>query len=255
MSEVRDGFGSKLENLFLAILRVVILIVLAVSLIGSLALGIWGIKDLDTKAAPYKAEPVDNKALIQELKKSLESSPADSQPSPRKPNSPASPKVENKALEEELEKQLKLASSFLSQFNRSLTNPDGFKRAQRNEATSLAPDPKSEASVLAYAKGQTELFTLAFSDQEIITILKKKDDAEILGKYFEAAANIYPTFFKEQRNRRKEFEAEEASRVVSTKEKAMFAIYVAGGMFGAFLLISLILVLVKIERNLRVRPI
>ena len=35
----------------------------------------------------------------------------------------------------------------------------------------------------------------------------------------------------------------------------MMSLYIAGGMFAAFLVISLILVLVKIERNLRVRPI
>ncbi len=254
MSEAQVGLGNKLENAFLAILRVVILVVLALSLVAAVALGVWAVKDMGASPTPYKSEAVDNKALIQELKKSLESAPAASQPAPQKPNAPKGGKAENKALEEELGKQLKVVSDFLSKLVKNLNNPDGFKADLRKKANTLALEPQSEASVLAYAKGQTDLFSLALADPEIIAILKKKDD-DAFGNYFSAAVDIYPDFFERQRESRKEFEAEESARVMGAKAGAMMKLSIAGGMFGTFLLISLILVLVKIERNLRVRPV
>jgi len=254
MSEAQVGLGNKLENAFLAILRVVILVVLALSLVAAVALGVWAVKDMGASPTPYKSEAVDNKALTQELKKSLESAPAASQPAPQKPNAPKGGKAENKALEEELGKQLKVVSDFLSKFEKNLNNPDGFKADLRKKANTLALEPQSEASVLAYAKGQTDLFSLALADPEIIAILKKKDD-DAFGNYFSAAVDIYPDFFERQAESRKEFEAEESARVLGAKAGAMMKLSIAGGMFGTFLLISLILVLVKIERNLRVRPV
>jgi hypothetical protein len=198
MSDVQGGFGGKLENLFLSILRVVILVVLAVSLMGSLVLGLWGIKDLNTTATPYKAEPVDNKALIQQLKKLFETSPADSQPSPRKPRSPDSLKDENKILEDEFEKQARILFNFaeITSFDKltELSFVSTFKQKFREEANSLALDPKSEASVLAYAKGQTELLTMVFSDEEFLIEIAKKGAFK---EYFEHALEIYPAFFRE----------------------------------------------------------
>ena len=185
----------------------------------------------------------------------LPSMPA-STPAAPAASKPGAPKAEGKALEEELNKQLKTVSDFLAQFQRNLNNPEGFKANLRRKANTLATDPEDEASILAYAKGQTEFFTLAFSDKDIIATLQKKEDGgEILGKFFSTAVDLYPAFFEKQREQRKQFERREEVRVASAKAGAMMKLYAAGGLFGAFLLISLILVLVKIERNLRVRPI
>ncbi len=253
MSEVKQGVAAKLENVFLDILRFVILLVLAVSLVAAAVLGIYGVRDLGASEGTYQPEKVDNKALIQELKKSLESNPAatPSEPAQKKPN-PG--KTENKALEEELNKQLKTVSEFLGQFEKNLTNPDGFKGGLRKKAMGLALDPSSEASVMEYAKGQTEFFLLAFADPAVVDVLKKKGDDEALTQYFGAAIDLYPNFFEKQQNQRKEFEAQEEARVMAAKAGAMMKIYIAGGLFATFLLISLLLVLVKIERNLRDRP-
>lgn len=254
MSDVQQGLAAKLENAFLNILRVVILIVLAVSLVAAAVLGIYGVKDLGASEQAYQVEKVDNKALLQELKKSLESSPAVSQPAPT-PQKSSPAKADNKALDEELNKQLKSITDFLGQFDKHLTSPDAFKASLRKKATTLALEPASEASVLEYAKGQTEFFVLAFTDQGIVDTLKKKAEDDGLTNYFTTAVDLYPDFFEKQRARRKEFEEQEQIRVLGAKAGAMMKIYVAAGLFGAFLLISLLLVLVKMERNLRVRPI
>jgi hypothetical protein len=254
MSETKQGMAAKLENVFLEILRVVILLVLSVSLVAAAVLGVYGVRDLGASEGSYQPEKVDNKALIQELKKSLESNPSVTQPEPaQKKSGPA--KTENKLLEEELSKQLKLVNDFLGHFEKNLTNPDGFKASLRKKAMGLTADPSSEASVLEYAKGQTEFFVLAFADKSMIDALKKKGEEDALTSYFGAAVDLYPNFFEKQQTQRKEFEAQEQARVLVAKAGAMMKIYIAAGLFGTFLLISLLLVLVKIERNLRTQSI
>ena len=255
MSDSGAGFGGKLENGFLAILRIVILIVLAVSLVAAAGFAVYAVKDLAAKEEAFKPEKVDTKLMLQELRNSLEDSPAPAPAAPASSKSEA-PKVEGKALEEELNKQLKSVTDFLAQFQKNLTNPEGFKSSLRRKAMTLAYEPKNEASVLSYAKGQTELFALVLTDKDIIAALKKKEDGnESFGKFFNSAVEIYPEFFKRQLEERKEFESSEAARVAGAKAGAMMKLYAAGGLFGSFLLVSLILVLVKIERNLRTRPI
>ncbi|MFM8863426.1 MAG: hypothetical protein ACKOFG_00595 [Limnohabitans sp.] len=253
MGETKQGMAAKLENVFLEILRFVILLVLAISLVAAAVLGVYGVRDLGASESAYQPEKVDNKALMEELKKSLESNPATTAPEPaQKKSSPG--KADNPLLEEELGKQLKAVADFLGHFDRNLTNPDGFKASLRKKAMALALEPSSEASVLDYAKGQTAFFLLAFADQTIVDALKKNGEDETLNSYFRAAIDLYPNFFERQQTQRKEFEAQEDARVMAAKAGAMMKIYIAGGLFGTFLLISLLLVLVKIERNLRAKP-
>ena len=59
------------------------------------------------------------------------------------------------------------------------------------------------------------------------------------------------TKIEKEKAKKKEFDAEQNAEVAMRNAGSMFKLYLAGGMFAAFLLISLILVLVKIERNLR----
>ena len=254
MSSEDTGVASKLENAFLGILRVVILIVLAISLVAAVVLGANGVSDMSAAPTQYKQEKFDSKALIQELKDSLKEKPV---PAPRDANSPTvetpAPKTEASPLEDELSKQVKIVGDFLNRYQKSLSNPEGFKNGQRNKAKTLAVIPKSDASVLEYAKGQTELFQVVFTDKDILDILAKRHE-EVLGTFFDAALDLYPDFFKKQRQLKDKFESQEQVRVLEARAGAMMKFYISGGLFAAFLLISLILVLVKIERNLRVKP-
>ncbi len=254
MSEQKQGVAGKLENVFLEILRFVILAVLAVSLIGAIVMAFNGSKDLGATESTYQPEKIDNKALIEELKKLLEDKPDIGQEAPAKKESKANVTANN-PLDQELDKQVKAINAFLGNFDKSLTNPERFKDGLRQKANKLAWEPSSEASVMEYAKGQTEIFQLAFADQSMVETLQRRGDDALLNKFFSLGMDIYPQFFESQHAKRKEFEAQELIRVAQVQASAMNKIYIAGGMFGAFLLISLLLVLVKIERNLRVRPI
>jgi len=63
--------------------------------------------------------------------------------------------------------------------------------------------------------------------------------------------SAYPEFHENQINRSIEFVQEQNAEALLKKAGAAMKLYIAAGLFAAFLLISLILVLVKIERNLR----
>ena len=254
MINVKKGMASKLENAFLEILRIVILIVLAVSLVAAVALGIYGVKNLSASEHIYQYNNIDNKALINELKKSLESNPAPSQPASVTQKSSLI-KSENKLLDEELNTQIKIASDFLGRFDKHLTSPDVLRANLRKMAMTLALAPTDEVSVLEYAKGQSEFLQLAFTDQSIHDALRKKSDDASLSNYFSAALDAYPDYFEKQKERRSAFDSQERIRVSGAKSGAMMELYIASGLFLVFLLISLLLVLVKMERNLRALPI
>jgi hypothetical protein len=74
---------------------------------------------------------------------------------------------------------------------------------------------------------------------------------EKLNGFFEKVTEVFPEAHKAELERQAEFEAEQQAATALKRAGSMMKLYTAGGMFAAFLLISLILVLVKIERNLR----
>jgi uncharacterized protein with gpF-like domain len=243
--------STKLENSFLGILRVVILIVLTVSLIGSAIFAYMGVSSMNASPQKYEYKDPNIKEMVQELKKSLEEKPA--APAVPKPESKEPEKKDDK-LGKEIEKQYQVVAKFLQRYKKNLRDPDAWKSGARTRATTLAFEPDSESSVMRYAEGQTELLDKVFSDKDILAIVDKRVD-EVLPSFFEAAMKIYPAHFRAQKDNARKFERDQERQVVIKQAGAAMNLYIAAGMFGTFLIISLILVLVKIERNLRVRPI
>lgn len=242
MNAKQNSLATKLENSFLSILRIVILIVLSVSLIGAVYLGVSAMSDMNAKPESYSLQTPDSKALVEELRQSLNDA-APSQPqSPREAPSEA----QNKSLDEEISKQVQLVNTFLDRFELSLSSPDRFANRLKTNAKEFAFD-KSDVGQLAYAKGQTQLFEAVFGDEALMKAVTR----EKLDGFFDRVTSVYPDAHKAELERQAEFEAEQEASAAATRAGAMMKFYAAGGMFGTFLLISLILVLVKIERNLR----
>ena len=245
MNKTNTSLALKLENSFLSILRVVILIVLSVSLIGAVVLGVSGVSDMNAKPTSYTLQAPDQKALIDELRQSLQeqTTPANTQPQQEAPSV-----AQDKSLDQEIEKQVQLVSKFLNRFELSLTSPERFGNRLKKNATDYALD-KSDAGQLAYAKGQTQFFETVFADEALMNAVTR----EKLDGFFDAVTSVYADAHIAELERKSEFEAEQQATAAATRAGSMMKLYAAGGMFAAFLLISLILVLVKIERNLRPR--
>lgn len=247
----KQTLSIKLENTFLNILRVVILIVLTVSLVGSVIYAYIGFSNVNATPQKYRYKDPNIKEMARELKKSLqEKSVATAAPTPKTKE----PEIRIDKLGKEIEKQYEIVANFLKRYERSLIDPEAWKSAARERATDLSFKPDNESSVLRYAKRQTELLEELFSDKDILAIVDKNTD-DVLSPFFEASLQVYPEHFIEQMKNSTDFELDQESVVLTKQAGAEVSLYVAGGMFASFLLISLILVLVKIERNLRVRPI
>lgn len=247
------GFATRLENGFLGILRVFILLVLAISLVAAAFFAFTGVSQLGAKPETYTYAPFDGEAVAQRLKEEFsEKKPDLDAPSADKPKAATK---ENSALEAELSKQVAVVQAFLKRADRFLTDPERFKSARRSEAKTLAFD-KSDEGIVKYAAGQSAFFAFIFKHPDLLAMEKKareEGSETFLRLFFERAVGVYPEFHREQAQAKQRFDAEQAMLVAEAKAGAMMQFYIAAGFFGAFLLISLILVLVKIERDLRFR--
>jgi hypothetical protein len=248
------GVGTKLEEGFLGLLRIVILLVLTVSLFATCYFLFSGLADMKAEPKEYKYEQFNGEGFVNEIKDQFDekkSPPTEQAPAKQK----KSEKKVNKALEDELDKQVSIVAEFLKRAEKSLSDQTTFKNRLRNNATSLAFD-KSDEGVLTYASGQTAFFSLVFKNPEILALEEKyraSENVDFIGSFFSEALSFYPNFHSQQAEKKNAFEAEQAAGVLEAKAASMVKLYTAGGFFAAFLLISLILVLVKIERDLRFR--
>ena len=115
MSEHQQSVTNKMEDLFLSILRNVILFVLAGSIIAAVFLAISGVSDLGAKPKDYKYEKFDSKQLINDLKESLQVQPEtkpEAKPDTTKKQSPQA----NNPFEDEVTKQASFVVNFYKKF-------------------------------------------------------------------------------------------------------------------------------------------
>jgi len=260
MNKINSLKSINLEDLFLSVLRYFILIFLVISSVASLTLLISGFFDLNAKVELYKNEKIDSKQLIVDFKKSLENEKI------IKPAIKANTQKNNKELEEEILKQLNLITNYYRRYNYQL--PSDFLNDHLEQ--SLLKNAKTygiyygvgDAGFLQYAKGQTLILEIILLNPELNEVLTKKfnpnsnldEDLKYqpIHAFFYKVIDYFPEYHKKIIENKKIFETYQNDEVNFRKEGAAIKIYTALGLFGAFLIISLILVLVKIERNLRV---
>lgn len=263
MSTNKQPLTNRLEDLFLSILRNVILLVLAISVIGSLVLLISGISDSSAKPKEYKYEKFDTKQLVNDLKESLQDQPASKPEVKSEPAKKQTPQAN--PFEDEISKQANFIVQFYKKYDFGV-NPawinEQFKPRLRKQARVLSVVyGEGESALLEYAKGQTQVFELILLNPELNQMLDKKFKAQVdvdnesryqvIHDFQNRVVDFYPDFHENQIKQKREFDADQQAEAALRNAGAMFKLYVAGGLFVSFLLISLILVLVKIERNLR----
>ena len=264
MTEQHQTLTNKMEDLFLAILRGVILFVLAGSILAAAYFAISGVADLGAKPKDYKYEKFDSKQLVNDLKESLQTQ------SEQKPDTKSEPAKKpepqgNNLLEDEVSKQVNFIVQFYKKYDLTLNAQwlnDQLKMRLRRQARVLSIVYGSgDSAILEYAKGQTQVFELVLLNPELNQLLDKKlksqvdMDAEekfkMVSEFETKVTSFYPEFHQGQIDQKKEFESDQRSDVALRNAGALMKLYIAGGVFAVFLFISLILVLVKIERNLR----
>jgi len=258
MTDQNQTITNKMEDLFLFILRGVILVVLAGSILAAIYFAISGAIDLGAKPKDYKYEKFDSKQLSNDLKDKLSPKAA---PAPNTPAAPAAPAVKS-PVDDEITKILNLTTKFFKQYNWAFNQEylnlfSGRLKTETKKLSSVYGD--GETAQLEYLKNKTQLFESVLLNIElnqlINTNLKLESDTDkqikIFIDFYDFINNYYINFHNNQIDKKKEFDTNQNAEVAMRNAGVMFKLYLAGGMFAAFLLISLILVLVKIERNLR----
>ena len=258
MTDKNQTITNKMEDLFLSILRGVILFVLAGSILAAIYFAISGVTDLGAKPKDYTYEKFDSKQLSNDLKDKLSPKAA---PAPNTPPAPAAPAVKS-PVDDEITKILNLTIKFFKAYNLEFNEQylKQFPGRLKNESKELsAVYGEGETAQLEYVKNKAQLFESVLLNVELNQLLDKnfklESDEELKNKIindFHGFINdSYIEFHATQIDKKKEFNADQKAEVAMRNAGSMFKLSVAGGLFAAFLLLSLILVLVKIERNLR----
>jgi hypothetical protein len=172
MTDKNQTITNKMEDLFLSILRGVILFVLAGSILAAIYFAISGATDLGAKPKDYKYEKFDSKQLSNDLKDKLNPKPA---PAPNTPAAPAGPAVKS-PVDDEITKILNLTVKFYKtynwEFNQEFLNQ--FPGRLKNESKKLsAIYGEGETAQLEYLKNKTQLFESVLLNIELNQLIDR----------------------------------------------------------------------------------
>ena len=181
MNESKQSLTTKMEELFLSILRNVILFVLAGSILAAIFFAISGISDLGAKPKEYQYEKFDSKKLVNDLKESLQAQPEAKPEAKPEATKKQSPQVGN-PFEDEIAKQANFVVEFYKKYDFGV-NPawlnEQFKPRLRKQARNYSVVyGDGDPALLEYAKGQTQVFELVLLNPELNQLLDKKFKAQ-----------------------------------------------------------------------------
>lgn len=258
MTDKNQTITNKMEDLFLSILRGVILVVLAGSIFAAIYFAVSGAIDLGAKPKDYIYEKFDSNQISNDLKDKLSPKAA---PAPNTPAAPAAPAVKS-PVDDETIKILNLTIKFYKSYNLEFNQGylDKFPGKLKNESKKLSSIyGNGETAQLEYLKNKAQLFESILLNIELNKFVDTKFKLEsdentrnkIVSDFYGFIDDSYIEFHSNQIDKKKEFDADQNAEVAMQNAGSMIKLYIAGGLFAAFLLLSLILVLVKIERNLR----
>jgi len=260
MNQATPSITNRMEELFLSILRIVVLFVLAASILAAACFAIAGMAELSAKSKEFKYQSFDHSQWVIDLQESLrDPSPAQTD-TPTKSAAPAA-----SPLEDEIAKQTTVLVDFYKKYDFDV-NPswlnEQVKPRLRKQALSFSTFyGEGDAALLQYASGQTQLLKMVLLSGELDPLLDKKfksqgdldgdEKYQPLHEFVNKVLAVYPDFHEAQLTRKRAFESEQGAELGARRADALVKLYLAAGAFAAFLLISLFLLLVKIERNLR----
>jgi len=258
------GFMEKVENAYLQIFKVVILIVLTLALIASIILAVKGWNDLNAEAGtpPPGKEP---SVTVEDFLKSITEQPA--QPAPAKPKPAPGDAASDAAMDKRFEdmalKHAVLRWEHLSKCvgpDYSVPKPpapnwDSFIAAHKSWLKStLKIESQGEKAVTQFDALVSAVLPHQAANkwcQDNLEYLRNNSKKDI----FLGARDFFDRSWEAQikKNQRdaKEFSDKEAARVAAAKAAAMTQLIAAGSAFGVFMLLSLLLIFAKIEFNLR----
>lgn len=249
---------QKLETSYLAILRFVVILISGLLLIATLYLSLSALVNMRDGAKLGEITPkVAPDQIVTEITRTQPNPTA----SPAKPaaNAPQSPVDPNQA---DYERATSIIVSFINKYGRGEeVSNEGVINVVKTRIETM-PTPEL---VKGSAAGLPDVLEKVFSDKKVIELVRRPTWSESSDDLFQhdltvgrppiwlvnMALEHYLAGFSEQVSQSMEKEEAEREDEIIRKQNAMQSLYMAGGTFGAFLLLALLAIIVRVERNLR----
>lgn len=231
---------QKLENTYLNILRVFVIITSGLLLIGAILFGLSSLKGFGNGPEHEEFTPkISHETIKEEL--TFEEKNSDS---PQQESS--APPYQQEVIDPN-QKYYEGTADAIKEFIATVDDKNSIDQDSAIEILRERAEGYSARLTSAYASGLNEYTNNMFSDVEVIEKARKEGVFNILNKVLDA----YTEEFNEQLNQADNRFAQELQEHRQDQANAMTNLYISSGAFGAFLFIVFLSIFIKIERNLR----
>jgi hypothetical protein len=233
---------QKLENFYLAVLRFFVISAAGIMLLAVIGFGISSFVALRPPSTVDKLPEVSDERMKQELlmieKEDVHAGEPTTEPSRRA----ATDSVNRKAHE----RAAGLMAAFVSEHSngQSALDPQKLEALIRRHAEEYR-DEKLER---AFATGLADHLEVLLKDEEVIREAESTSPHAVVDRLFQLFVESFDEALKEVRL--EQFAQQTAFE--ARKAEGRMHLYVAGGAFGMFLMIVLLSIAIRVERNLRV---
>jgi hypothetical protein len=237
---------QKLENVYLDILRAVVIVAAGILLVASIIYGMGMLKGLSGPSIIDDAPEVESRDVLNDVLKGIEAKKT-------KKEAAQNTNVEVKNDKKDV-KNIDPNQKYLE---RSVNTADEFVKKTAADGDSLSREkfykilqsiyPESAESREVFAEGLAETFEKVLKDESVINEAKNTSPFIVLNTVIDAYLANFNGQVDEISEKNSQAEAEHRR----DKANAAESMYFAGGSFLAFLLIVFLSIFIKIERNLR----
>jgi hypothetical protein len=247
--------ATRIDEFYLGLLRVFILGVLAVTLVGACVVGYRGFMALGEELHPYTqaSQPSPGDRFLAQIKREASGGGRSTSPSGSGPEAKFAD-LKSDAFDGQLMRQFVFINELYSPGSKTAPNPVAFKERQRAQVEELVmagvvTDP------LAYARKQADFLERVVKDKAAMDVVRQRMEQSpaYAEEFLNKVLDYYPSLVRDERAAKLNFERSERERVADVRSGSIQQLVVAAGLFVAFLVVCLIVVLIKIERNLRTR--
>lgn len=230
---------QKLENVYLAILRFVVIVVAGLLLVAVVISVLNSTKAFQSEPAIKQSEPQVSHELVI---KQLISKDAGAEVSKEKWDEPAKKLDPNRKYYEQI------ASSLIKFVQKHAEGYESVNKSKLVDHIKTKAEVFNDGEVITqYAKNLAATIDKILTSPQVTKIAKVENPGEIVDK----AMQIYTVEFAAQVEEEKRNAVLKQEMHAARKAEAMQSLYIAAGAFGTFLMIVFISIIIRIERNLR----
>lgn len=230
---------QKIENLYLAILRFVVIAAAGAMLVAVVILGLNSLAAIQSEPVPKEVTPSVSDEALKKLATKEESKGTS--------NTKATP---NQVATDPNKQFYDAAAQTITEFVKKHSGGEGeLDKAKLSKIIKeVAEKYQDKKLTSAFAKNLAESLDRLLKDPEIIASAKNEESSvEVVKRIVDAFSKL----FDEQIQKANIENAAAQREYVEKKAAGMQSIYLAGGAFGAFLMIVFLSIAIRIERNLR----